>query len=389
MGNINNSGPFSYKEIEPLTDKANGPLLVRKNDTKEFFVKKCYPLYLADNLTTLQQIKQTNLPKVQEVLIEGDQLYLYEEFIHGKTLTEVISSSEVIETETILKMTLSLLDALIALHNKGLVHRDVKPGNIMLTNDGMLKLIDFDAVRVFDGAKDTDTIQLGTVGFASPEQFGFAESDARSDLYSVGVVINICSVKEYPKNKLSSDPFLREIILKATRFDPKDRYQSAVEMKAVVREKWKQWVNETHHNEDRLVLDNRENKNEKTDMDELNNVKTPIRSFLKKYVPGFRTDQPWKMTLAIIYYVLMLMGLPGMVYEATSMTEKLLRTIEGFTIFVLPVLLLTNFMNFHEKIPLLHSKKLILRGLGYGLLAVGWLIFFVLYLLVTNGGAKR
>ncbi|WP_348920377.1 hypothetical protein [Enterococcus rotai] len=55
MGNVNNLKQFSYKEIEPLTDQINGPILVRENDTKEFFVKKCYPLYLQDNLMTLQK----------------------------------------------------------------------------------------------------------------------------------------------------------------------------------------------------------------------------------------------------------------------------------------------------------------------------------------------
>ncbi|ALS00158.1 hypothetical protein ATZ33_01820 [Enterococcus silesiacus] len=403
MENVNNSVPFSYKEIEPLTDKINGPILVRKKDTKEFFVKKCYPLYLADNLITLQKIKQINLPKIQEVVLEEGQLYLYEEFIHGKTLTEIINSSEIMETKTILNLILALLDALIALHSEDLVHRDVKPGNIMLTNDGMLKLIDFDAVRVFAGTKETDTVQLGTVGFASPEQFGFAQTDARSDLYAVGVVINICSIKDYPKNQLSTDPFLHDIIVKATRLDPKNRYQSAIEMQADVKEKWNllhagtiefvesgKFIKKTIKNNNVKI----ELKPPKIDEEAIiasgqQDANTPIRSFLRKYVPGFRTGQPWKITVAVIYYVFVGIGLPGNIYEGRTVIQKLLLTLEGSILFILPVLLFTNFMNFHKKIPLLNSKKNTIRGIGYMLLVLSWLGYYGLFLFVTNGGAKR
>lgn len=381
MENVNHSVPFSYKEIEPLTDKINGPILVRKKDTKEFFVKKCYPLYLVDHLITLQKIKQINLPKIQEVVIEEDQIYLYEEFIHGKTLAEIVKSSEIMETKTILNLVLALLDALIALHSEGLVHRDVKPGNIMLTNDGMLKLIDFDAVRAFAGTKETDTVQLGTIGFASPEQFGFAESDERSDLYSVGVVINICSIKDHPKNQLSSDPFLHDIIVKATKLDPNNRYQSAVEMQADVLAK-QHLLKEYEQPTSAAMTSLSEENNQST-------KKTPIRSFLRNYVPGFRTSQPWKITLAIIYYVFMGIGLPLNISEGETWAEKLLRLLEAGIIFILPVLLLTNFMNFHEKIPLLNSKKSTLRGIGYGLLLLSWFGYYGLFLFVTHGGAKR
>ncbi|EOL46549.1 serine/threonine protein kinase [Enterococcus caccae] len=389
MGDINNLGVFSYKEIEPLTDQLNGPILVRKNDTKEFFVKKCYPLYLKENLITLQKITHLNLPKIQEIVIEEGQLYLYEEFIHGKTLAEIIKSSDVMGTKAILTLTLEVLEALTALHSKGLVHRDVKPGNIMLTNDGVLKLIDFDAIRVVDDEKETDTVQLGTVGFASPEQFGFAQTDARSDLYALGVVINICSIKEYPKDQLSSDPFLHDIIVKATNLDPKNRYQSAVEMKADIIESEKRFKNTAKNAkvnielarpkiEDEISLDSRQQ-----------NAKLSIGSFFRKYMPGFRTGQPWKMTLAIIYYVFVAIGLPGNIYEGETVIEKLLLTLEGSILFILPVLLFMNFMNFHEKIPLLNSKKNVMRGIGYSLLIVSWLGYYGLFLFVTHGGAKR
>ncbi|GGC86081.1 serine/threonine-protein kinase [Enterococcus wangshanyuanii] len=384
MENVTEERVSLYKEIEPLTDKPNGPVLVRNRETKEFFVKKYYPLFLKENLLTLQELDHTHLPKIQEVLVEDGKLFLYEEFIHGKTLTQIIQRSEMIEIETLLKMTLELLDALIALHSKGIIHRDVKPGNIMLTNDGLLKLIDFDAVRTFDGGKETDTVQLGTIGFASPEQFGFAESDRRSDLYSVGVVMNVCATKKYPKEQLSTNKFLRPLILKATKLDPNDRYQSALEMKWEVEEQWKKlkfnYQSEEKETkkasqEDRIreILEkNAANKEQQQNISQ-KVVKTYPSSILRKYVPGFRTDIVWKKVIAVIYYVFIGLGLPLDIMRNGSSNGRSGLVVEDLLYFVLPVFLFTNFMDFHSKLPLLKSKKRIVRIFGYILLGLFWL----------------
>lgn len=384
MENVTEERVSLYKEIEPLTDKPNGPVLVRNRETKEFFVKKCYPLFLKENLLTLQALDHTHLPKIQEVLVEDGKLFLYEEFIHGKTLTQIIQQSEMIEIEALLKMTLELLDALIALHSKGIIHRDVKPGNIMMTNDGVLKLIDFDAVRTFDGGKETDTVQLGTVGFASPEQFGFAESDRRSDLYSVGVVMNVCATKKYPKEQLSTNKFLRPVILKATKLDPNDRYQSALEMKREVEEQWKKLkfnqlsdekVENKASQEDRIreiLAKNAANKEQQQNIPQKVATTYPS-SILRKYVPGFRTNIVWKKVIAVIYYLFIGLGLPLDISRNGSSTGRSALVVEDLLYFVLPVFLFTNFMDFHSKLPLLKSKKRIVRIFGYILLGLFWL----------------
>ncbi|MCA5013329.1 MULTISPECIES: serine/threonine-protein kinase [unclassified Enterococcus] len=388
MENVTEEPVSLYKEIEPLTDKPNGPVLVRNRETKEFFVKKCYPLFLKENLLTLQALDHTHLPKIQEVLIEDGKLFLYEEFIHGKTLTQIIQRSEMIEIEALLKMTLELLDALIALHSKGIIHRDVKPGNIMMTNDGVLKLIDFDAVRTFDGGKETDTVQLGTVGFASPEQFGFAESDRRSDLYSVGVVMNVCATKKYPKEQLSTNKFLRPLILKATKLDPNDRYQSALEMKREVEEQWKklkfnQLSDEKVENkvsqEDRIreiLAKNAANKEQQQNIPQ-KVAKTYPSSIVRKYVPGFRTDIVWKKVIAVVYYLFIVIFVPQDISEKQSFNAQLAVTLEDIIVFILPIFLFTNFMNFHAKLPLLKSEKLTSRILGYVLLSFVWIFLCV------------
>lgn len=396
MENSGSERALLYKEIEVLTEKKNSPILVRKKDTKEFFVKKCYPLYLEENLVTLQKIKHAHLPKIQELLVQDGKLWLYEEFIHGKTLTELIQSSEVIGTDQIIDIAMAVLEALGALHSKGLVHRDIKPGNIMLTNDGTVKLIDFDAVRVFDGEKENDTVQLGTIGFASPEQFGFAESDERSDLYSLGVVMNICSVKEYPKKQLTFDPALRGIIRKATKLEPADRYQSALEMHQALRQRRakqeyaarqallhsnasKERVNETYSqarytaepkSKHRFIVGN-------------HRWWRGLSSFFKAYVPGFRTEQQWKRIVASVSYAILVIGIVGNVTDQSETSLKVKKLLDYFFILIFPLLLGTNFLNFQKSLPLLSSDKKGYRYIGYGLLFLFWFVVTGIYVQIN------
>ncbi|MBO0473451.1 serine/threonine protein kinase [Enterococcus ureasiticus] len=398
MENINNETTFFYKEIEPLTDKTNGPILVRKMDTKEFFVKKCYPLYLEEHLATLRNIKQAHLPKIQELVVQDGKLWLYEEFIQGKTLTEVIQSSGILETEQILTIAMSVLEALGALHKKGLVHRDVKPGNIMMTNEGTVKLIDFDAVRAVDGEKESDTVQLGTMGFASPEQFGFAESDERSDLYSLGIVMNICSVKEYPKKRLTEDQALRGIIRKATKLEPAERYQSALEMHLALRQQRAQQTNTVKQAKAQAVVLEKRPIRTYTNTSPITNVWATnkyvrrvstlgrrwievIASFFRKYIPGFRTEMLWKRTVALFWYSILFVGIVGNVLDQPTESLKIREFVDYLLIFALPAVLFTNFLDYQRKLPLLSSENKIYRSIGYGLL-------FLFWLLITKGALE-
>ncbi|MGX7150419.1 serine/threonine protein kinase [Enterococcus ureasiticus] len=398
MEKINNETAFFYKEIKPLTDKTNGPILVRKMDTKEFFVKKCYPLYLEEHLAALRNIKQAHLPKIQELVVQDGKLWLYEEFIQGKTLTEVIQSSGILETEQILTIAMSVLEALGALHKKGLVHRDVKPGNIMMTNEGTVKLIDFDAVRAVDGEKESDTVQLGTMGFASPEQFGFAESDERSDLYSLGIVMNICSVKEYPKKRLTEDRVLRGIIRKATKLEPGERYQTALEMHLALRQQKskqiaaiKQAKAHAANLEKRPIRTYADTRPITTIWDTNKYVRQfvilgsrlieVVVSFFRKYVPGFRTETLWKRAAALVWYSIFFVGITANIVDQPTESLKIREFVDYLLIFGLPVVLFTNFLDYQRKLPLLSSENKIYRSIGYGLL-------FLFWLLITKGGLE-
>ncbi|MBP1044902.1 serine/threonine protein kinase [Enterococcus sp. BWM-S5] len=382
-----------YKQIEVLTDKENGPVMVRNNETQKFWVRKEYPVFLADSLATLQKIEHRNLPKIEEIVVDGDRIFLYEEYIHGKTLSELIQSSDSMDGQAILELALSVLDSVEKLHGFGLIHRDIKPSNIMLTNDQVVKVIDFDAVRRINGNKENDTVQLGTVGFAAPEQFGFAESDARSDLYSLGVVMNICSTKDYPKNHLSEDLLIREIIIKATRIDPEDRYQTANEMREAIIYQLDQ-LEQSSESVDSSVSENEGFQ----DWVEVEEVQQPVEkkqrknvfsisgviggiSFLMKYIPGFRTKQLWKMFVAVTGYVFIGMLINNEATAGNSYEYRGRWIVDSFFLFIVPILLYANFLDFHRNIPFLASTSVIKKILGYVFLTMAWFILLLFYTL--------
>ena len=91
-----------------------------------------------------------------------------------------------------------LIAGLGALHRCSLVHRDINANNILITTDGNVKIIDYGIVRLFDKSKSTDTVILGTPGYAAPEQFGFTQSDSRTDIYALGVLMNVMMTGRLP-----------------------------------------------------------------------------------------------------------------------------------------------------------------------------------------------
>ena len=124
-----------------------------------------------------------HIPAIHSFWEEDGKLVVLEEYIQGKTLDALLSKGMLDEQEKI-RIVLNVCDALSFLHSAKIpiIHRDIKPSNIMLTNDGIVKLIDYDAAKVFHRGKNEDTTLIGTVGRAAPEQFGFAQSDARTDV---------------------------------------------------------------------------------------------------------------------------------------------------------------------------------------------------------------
>ncbi len=179
--------------------------------------------------TILRGIRFSSLPEVYEVSKIENGIIVLEEFVRGATVADILLNG-LYNEGGVKKVITALCDALTVIHSYGIVHRDIKPENIMITDNGTVKLIDYDAARLFKNGRSADTKIIGTAGYAAPEQFGLAQSDERTDIFAVGVLMNVMLTGEHPSKKLYQGK-LSKIIEKCIQLDPQKRYQTAEELK--------------------------------------------------------------------------------------------------------------------------------------------------------------
>ena len=135
------------------------------------------------------RLSHPNVVQVFDQGADGDVVYLTMEFLHGRTLREVLAVEGVLTPREALEVAEPMLDALAAAHRAGIVHRDVKPENVVLTDDGRVKVADFGLARAASASTATAGLLLGTVAYLSPELVARGVADARSDVYAVGVML--------------------------------------------------------------------------------------------------------------------------------------------------------------------------------------------------------
>lgn len=181
-----------------------------------------------------------HLPWVYECEHTGDHLEVVMEYLQGETLREyagLVSPG----TKLAAHVVPQLCDAVTELHESfatPLIHRDIKPSNIMIC-DGQVKLIDLGIARAYRADATCDTERYGTPGYAPPEQFGYEQTNVRSDVYTLGMTTAFCLIGEDPTADLREHAFvdpripapLQVVLAKATQFDPNNRYGSARELK--------------------------------------------------------------------------------------------------------------------------------------------------------------
>ena len=216
-----------YSLVAVLSQK-NGCKVLRlrnKNNGKELILRS-----LPGSLEAygkLQRIRCENLPEIYDVLELDDGQIVLEEYIDGITAAQVMETGKY-RPAGARKVLLGVCDALTVLHRFGIVHRDVKPENVMIGNTGRVVLIDLNAARM-ESVANKDTVIMGTVGYASPEQLGLSQTDARTDIYAAGVLYNVLLTGQHPSVILASGK-PGHIVRKCTAVNPKDRYQAAVDL---------------------------------------------------------------------------------------------------------------------------------------------------------------
>ncbi|WP_322904401.1 serine/threonine protein kinase [Paenibacillus sp. SGZ-1009] len=181
------------------------------------------------------------LPRIVDVITSDDYTYMVMDYIRGETLEEKFRTQpEQIDVPFILRCGDQLLRVLEYLHQHEppIIFRDLKPSNVMITPEGDVRLIDFGIARTFKPQESHDTVKLGTVGFAAPEQYGGGQTDHRADLYGLGALLLYLAtggmysewlhgMEELVRNDMPTAAV--QMLQRLLQLDPAHRFQSASE----------------------------------------------------------------------------------------------------------------------------------------------------------------
>lgn len=238
-----------YKAVDIL-DKKNVAVKILK---KEFAENEEFLRRFRNESKAIAVLSHPNIVKIYDVGFTEKLQFIVMEYIDGITLREYIDSQRVLTWKDAVHFIVQILRALQHAHNRGIVHRDIKPQNIMLFTDGTIKVMDFGIAKFARDQSRTATDQaIGTVHYISPEQARGDVTDEKSDIYSVGVMfyemltgrkpfdtdnpvsIAVMHMQSYAKRPRSIKPdiplALEEIIMRAMEKDAENRYQTASDM---------------------------------------------------------------------------------------------------------------------------------------------------------------
>ena len=207
------------------------------------FVRKRIPSRLARRGVwgTLAECGCARLPHVIAAYEMPDEFVVVCDFVPGENLEQLLSARGRLAEKDAARLVVQLCEAAAALHAHGIIHRDISPTNVIVAADGA-HLIDLGIARFRAEGATHDTTQLGTPGFASPEQHGFAQTDARTDVYSLGRVLGYLLTGVRPEMPDAAEyeqaladekivsPQMRAVVERASAFEPSARYQSAAEL---------------------------------------------------------------------------------------------------------------------------------------------------------------
>ena len=361
-----------YRRLEEVEHKKEISL-VRHIETGQIYVEKVLTQYDKSIYDWLQQSKLPYVPQIYEWMEEDGTLYLIEEYIQGITLETYIEQFGCLDLDAAGRVIEYLCRTLEKLHRHipPIVHRDIKPTNIMLQGDfkkghGIVSvyLIDFNTARVFDAERNRDTELIGTRGFAAPEQYGFSQSDARTDIYGLGVLLNYMLCGKLIRDGIYADhQEVSQIIRKATQIDPEKRYQTAEEMLDAMQQS--------------MILD------EATDKVSLNDKSRP--AWTRFLPPGFREGKILNMVVAAIYYIFwMYFCLTVEVKdhgEPLSGTWLYVNRFVYFMMFIITPFFWNNYLDVWNYFPLVRSPKKIWKLVGLFLYTVAW-FFLVMFVFV-------
>ena len=344
---------ISYYNTIATINSAHKVYLVQHRESQKIYIKKILDVYNPHIYEYLQNHCIAGIPKLYNVCEENGQLTIIEEFISGTSLQEIIDTNA-LSVDLIIRFMSELCDILGRLHslNPPIIHRDIKPSNIIITPCHHVVLIDFNAAKYLTDVNHSDTVLLGTKGYAAPEQYGFGSSTPQTDIYALGILL-----KELSSALPASPNLFDAIINQCTQINPSERWENTDALKAEI------------------------NKLSKYNTNPIQATETIAWKHLMP--PGFRTNTPWKIFIAsVIYLFIFWLCLTLNVKDAT-VSKLWIERIFSLLILLSVVFCSFNYCNIQRLMPLCTNRRRIIRYLGILLLnvAIIFLLFIVMFLL--------
>ena len=339
-----------YKEIEPLSDKGT-TVLVYDTVERQLFVKKVVNEKIYKIYKKISDIECKYMPKIIDTIKAEDEYIIIEEFIKGDSVDYLIKQNGVFSEEKAVSYIIDIGEALKQIHGRNIVHRDITPNNVIIDENDSAVLLDFDIARMEDKSESRDTTLLGTAGFASPEQYGFAPTDTRGDIFSMGALLNFMLTGDVVQKKIYTKTGLYNVISKSIQIDPENRYNRIEEF----------IIDVSAYCPEKIVTE----KNSK------------LLYKITYHLPGFRTNIIYKKVIAIILYFVFLWDAYNTIfYRKMSFKEGLNEIIFLFLLFIFPMWFFGARGRIMKKIPMLRELKPIPRFIAAAVLYFFFLLLF-------------
>ena len=350
-----------YHDYGPLENKEQ-VRLIRNKITGKVCVKKILNREQQDIIKFRVENNSLYFPQIIEVIEDKEQLILVEEYIEGINLEDYLMGTA-LEEETAAEIAIQICEALQLLHHACpmIIYRDLKAENVMITSERKVKLIDFDISREYQKGKKRDTRLLGTAEYAAPEQFGYFQTDNRTDIYAFGVLFNYMLTGKFPVEYITEGTYT-ELIHKCIELEPGKRYQSIEEILQM------------------FALKGTAAK--ETEIESEHNAKEEI----SWKFPGFRSGKPWKMICAMLGYGLILyMGVTIEFTDENGVPYPLKKLWVNRICFILAQII-TVLFNFDyrkilKNIPAFQEYTKILRPVIF---VVSWFVFLVAAIIIAS-----
>lgn len=206
--------------------------------------RECASFDLLAEPKILKKLNHPALPRIVDIESDEENVYIIEDYIEGVPLDKQLMVKKSFDEATVIEWAKQLCNILSYLHNQKpnpIIYRDLKPSNIIVSADNVVKVIDFGIAREFKKDSGSDTSYMGTRGYAAPEQYGTSQTDARTDIYSLGVTMYHLLTGKSPNEPPYEFRPLRQvnasfsegiefIVNKCVQNNPANRYQSTAEL---------------------------------------------------------------------------------------------------------------------------------------------------------------